>query len=177
MPRIKPPHYSFYGQTPNSGPDWRWQRAEQNIALGRNRSLPRDGEEIYRAMGFIRATIHDFTGNAVRRFLKSDPDLVMATKLRTGDPKKDLELQCRLLAGESTGAAAVEIRLDQKDRRHLRDFLLRRTTPSACKIFHSISSLPGTTRRSGDTTRTSNALVLHSRLCGGASMAGLPGSR
>ena len=109
MPRRKPPHYSHYGLLPDSTPAWRWDRANQIIRQNKNRSLERDGPEIYRMVGFLRKTLNDFTGHGVKQLLKEDPNLVLAVKLKTAGGRRELEVQCRVLAGESASVIAVEV--------------------------------------------------------------------
>ena len=67
------------------------------------------GPEIYRMVGFLRKTLNDFTGHGVKQLLKEDPNLVLAVKLKTAGGRRELEVQCRVLAGESASVIAVEV--------------------------------------------------------------------
>lgn len=114
MPRRKMPHYPDYGPLlPTSGPDWRWARALELVSSKRNASLGRDGPDIIRAISFIRRSLKDVTGKEMKRLLKEDPDLVLAVRIANEGGRRQLELHCRVLAGESSGVIAVEMGLNK----------------------------------------------------------------
>ncbi|MES2793560.1 MAG: hypothetical protein V4719_28360 [Planctomycetota bacterium] len=112
MPRRPTRYYPDYGPLlPTSGPDWRWARALEIISSGKNASLERDGPDIVRAIGFIRKTCEVVTAKPMRRLFKDDPDLALAYRFANEGGHRELELQCRILARESSGVIAVEMGL------------------------------------------------------------------
>lgn len=112
MPRRPTRFFPEYGPLlPMSGPDWRWARAMELVTSEKNASLNRDGRDIVRAIRFIRTTMKDHTGKKIKRLLKIDPDLVMAVKFRNEGGRRELELQCRMLARQRAGVIALEMGL------------------------------------------------------------------
>ena len=114
MPRRPTEYFPDCGPfLPTSGPDWRWQRALEIVSKRKQARIKRDGPEIVRAVRFIRASLKDFTGRQMQRLLKEEPSLCMAVKLATEDSRRQLELQCRVLARESAAEIAVELGLTE----------------------------------------------------------------
>lgn len=112
MPRRPTRYYPDHApELPTSGPDWRWARALELISTKRNASLGRDGPDIIRAISFIRQSLKDVTGARMKRLLKEDPALVLAVQIAIEGGRRQLELHCRVLAGESSGVIAVEMGL------------------------------------------------------------------
>lgn len=112
MPRRPTSYYPDYAPLlPTSGPDWRWARALEIVSSGKNASLGRDGPDIIRAIRFIRQTREIVRARPMRRVFKQDPALALAYRLANEGGRRELELQCRLLAGQSAGVIAVEMGL------------------------------------------------------------------
>lgn len=111
MPRRPARYYPSYGPLlPTSGPDWVWQRAEYLVETGRNASKNRDGPDIVRAIKYIRAMRHGFTGRH-GKIRNEDPDLVDAVTFRNTQPWQTIELHCRVLARQSDAVIAAEMGL------------------------------------------------------------------
>lgn len=145
MPRRPTRYYPDYGaQLPTSGPDWRWVRALEIVSQGKNVSLKRDGPDIARAIRFIRHTCKIFTGQPMREILKEDPDLVFAYQLNAEGGRRELELQCRVLARESAGVIAVEMGLTKSIvETYCRMFYdVAKSLTATSHIIHNVIKMP-----------------------------------
>ena len=113
MPRIRTKYYPDYGPLlPSSGPDWVWQRAQQLVWMGRKASQNRDGPDIIRAIGYIRARDRGFAGRWARHRLE-DPGMYEATEVNRQSHIYLLELQCRVLSRQPVGRIAVEMQVSR----------------------------------------------------------------
>ena len=105
-------------------PAWRWSRAWSLVRHGRYISLKRDDVETASAVRFLRQLVkcpqdaaqlaHDF------------PNLLAAHDLRTEDRDRSLELECRLLARQSSVEIAERLSISPG------------TIDAYCKLFYDI---------------------------------------
>ena len=97
---------------PASGPDWVWRRAETLVSVGRYAPIRREGPNVARAARFIRARLKQNRCSRSRRIIREDPDLLAAMEFADREMLPQLELQARILGGESTELVAASLGLE-----------------------------------------------------------------
>jgi hypothetical protein len=144
---------------PNSTPDWQWRYAMNLVESNRNFSEPRDGPEIGRLTRYVRAARADFIGRRYEKAIDADPFLHQAVRFKSSSWMQPLELQCRVLAGQSAAVIGVELGLprqvveafclaffDVAHRLDQRTFIVQRVIgiepnkPSSCEALMMLSA-------------------------------------
>ena len=83
-------------------PDARWRHAQFVVQTGRNARLKRDGPQVVRAIRFLRAQRSNTAATEPRKYSEETSDVADAIELEYGSILRRLELQCRVLANESS---------------------------------------------------------------------------
>ncbi len=102
MPRPKPKFVpDYFPLRPDMGADWRWVYANLLRQQGRNASVPRDGGLIPRFKRYQQAEANNFAGRRHSELPDEEPYLHQARTISQTSGVKELEIKCRLLAGQS----------------------------------------------------------------------------
>jgi hypothetical protein len=89
-------------KSPFRSPDWRWCRATAIVAAPRRVSRNREDPTTRRAVSFIRATRKAASEKAHRRIAIAYPDLFTACQLMQNGGRRQLELESRVLARQTS---------------------------------------------------------------------------
>lgn len=92
-------------------PDWRWQRATEIVAGGRNASTRKDDPATCRAVGCLRALRRCTSERGVKSLAKRQPDFVMALKLHEEGGARVTEVHARVLARQTPSSIAYAMGL------------------------------------------------------------------
>jgi hypothetical protein len=86
--------------------DWRWQRAWWHVWEDRRFCPGRDDEATGRAVAFLRASQRCNTKRQFSGLRRRDPDLYAAHALQESQSRTRMEIEARLLAGQSVAEVA-----------------------------------------------------------------------
>jgi hypothetical protein len=100
------PFFEFARNDPNRTVDWRWQRAWSLVQDDRRFSPGRDDEATGRAVTFLRAWRRCRTERQFSGLRRRDPDLFAAHALQESQSRTRMEIEARLLAGQSVAEVA-----------------------------------------------------------------------
>lgn len=94
-------------------PFWRWERATDLLDNRRNWSRHRDDDWTHRAMAYLRAMQHLPEQQRAEKLAKIDPDVHVAHQLNAQGGPRHLEIQARLLAGQTVPEVAARVALPE----------------------------------------------------------------
>ncbi len=105
MPRRRIPWNQQQAKNPFRPPDWRWQRAHDLVTAGRYYSRKRDDDETGVAVQYLREQLRSVTRHAREVTLQKFAFVSEAEALWNSATLRRLELESRILAGQSDVAA------------------------------------------------------------------------
>ncbi len=110
MSKRRTPYYERQASNPLRPPDWRWQRASAIVTAGVYYSRKRDDEETGVAVQYLRELRRSATRFAREVTLQKFAYLSEAEAIHNRATLQRLEIECRILAGQSD--VAIENAMD-----------------------------------------------------------------
>jgi hypothetical protein len=102
MPMTRPSYAARQRHSPSRQPAWRWQRAQELLAHGRNYSASRDDAPTGRALAYLRARSRCRRDSQLERLADAYADIHAAHQLHQDGGSICVEVQARLLARQSS---------------------------------------------------------------------------
>ena len=116
----KRPFYQSAGMNPYRRPCWRWDRANDLLAAGRNYSKKRDDPPVGIAMHFLREIRRCLSDARLRRVKQRFRHVHRAHEIWSSDRQR-LELECRILARQTDTAIGLVMDLPSETVQAYRD--------------------------------------------------------